>query len=135
VKQIGPEFGFCDEKEARIDSFHHVSKDDRVIQRKEKNAIRFRNLFSGCLLTCTGHRRQDDEAVRKHRFNLFDEGTRSENLSHRSGVDPDGSLLRKVGKISQSLQEFFAPVFIEEASREKIGSSTQEKKARDPVIG
>jgi hypothetical protein len=70
----------------------------------------------------------------KRRFDLFDEGTRSENLPHRSGMDPDGPLLGEIRKTSQSLEEFFAPVFIEEAPCEKIGDRDQEKQVRDHVV-
>jgi len=70
----------------------------------------------------------------KRRFDLLDKGTRSENFPHRSGMDPYGSLRGEVGKTPQSLEELFAPVFIEEASREKIGGADQEKQAGDHVV-
>jgi len=63
----------------------------------------------------------------KRLFDPLDEGTRSENLPHRGGMDPDGSFLGKIRKASQSLEEFSAPVVIEEAPYKKIGACDQEK--------
>jgi hypothetical protein len=63
----------------------------------------------------------------KRRFDLFNERTRSENLPHRSGMDPDGPLLGEIRETPHSLEEFFTPVFIEEAPCEKIGGRDQEK--------
>jgi hypothetical protein len=65
--------------------------------------------------------------VGKRLFDPLDEGTRSENLPHRGGMDPDGSFLGKIRKASQSLEEFSAPVVIEEAPYKKIGACDQEK--------
>jgi hypothetical protein len=110
VQQIGPEFRFCNEKEAGLNSFHHVSKDERVIQGKENNHVRFRNLFSCRLLTCAGHRRQKQEVIGKRRFDLFDERTRSENLPHRSGMDPDGPLLGEIRETSNGASTADLPV-------------------------
>jgi len=90
-----------------------------MIDGEEENEIRFRDRF-GPLISCPGHRSEDDVILWKLFFNYLQKRDGAEDLTHGCGMDPNGSFEGKAWEASHPLNQFLAKLPVDESSKQEV---------------
>jgi hypothetical protein len=104
-----------------------------MIDGEEESEVCFRDRL-GPLISCPGHRSEDDVTFWKLFFNYLQERYRAEYLSDAGGMNPYRFFKRKAWKKTHPLNQFLSKSVLKDSTNEEIWSGDDQNECKDNIV-